>query len=79
MSAHANDIPTDAIDALEETAAADVLRWIMSKQKLTTAIARRFIRSRHKDLADALKELDLVAGVSTYGPGFVPNGRGCIR
>ena len=34
LSAHAELIPTDAVDALDEATAADVVRWIMAKQKL---------------------------------------------
>ena len=72
LSAHAELIPTDAVDALDEATAADVVRWIMAKQKLTTSIAQRFMASRHVELSRALGELDLVAGVSTYGDGFCP-------
>ena len=72
--AHAHLVPTDAIDALDEAPAADLLRWILAKKKLTTAIARKFMASRHRELADALGDLDLVAGVANYGPGFVPSG-----
>ena len=51
-----------------EATAADVVRWIMAKQKLTTSIAQRFMASRHVELSRALGELDLVAGwASTYG------------
>jgi len=55
-----------------EATAADVVRWIMAKQKLTTSIAQRFMASRHVELSRALGELDLVAGVSTYGDGYCP-------
>ena len=72
LSAHAELIPTDAVDALDEATAADVVRWIMAKQKLTTSIAQRFMASRHVELSRALGELDLVAGVSTYGDGYCP-------
>ena len=72
LSAHADQIPTDAVDALDEATAADVVRWIMAKQKLTTSIAQRFMASRHVELSRALGELDLVAGVSTYGDGYCP-------
>lgn len=72
LSAHADLIPTDAVDALDEATAADVVRWIMAKQKLTTSIAQRFMRSRHTELSRALGQLDLVAGVSTYGDGYCP-------
>ena len=44
----------------------------MAKQKLTTSIAQRFMASRHVELSRALGELDLVAGVSTYGDGYCP-------
>jgi hypothetical protein len=72
LSTHAELIPTDAVDALDEATAADVVRWIMAKQKLTTSIAQRFMASRHVELSRALGELDLVAGVSTYGDGYCP-------
>ena len=72
LSQHAELIPTDAVDALDEATAADVVRWIMAKQKLTTSIAQRFMASRHVELSRALGELDLVAGVSTYGDGYCP-------
>ena len=72
LSAHADQIPTDAVDALDEATAADVVRWIMAKQKLTTSIAQRFMASRHVEMSRALGELDLVAGVSTYGDGYCP-------
>jgi hypothetical protein len=58
LSAHADQIPTDAVDALDEATAADVVRCFMA--------------SRHVELSRALGELDLVAGVSTYGDGYCP-------
>eukprot|EP00629_Pelagomonadales_sp_RCC1024_P016385 CAMPEP_0119277626 /NCGR_PEP_ID=MMETSP1329-20130426/17562_1 /TAXON_ID=114041 /ORGANISM="Genus nov. species nov., Strain RCC1024" /LENGTH=154 /DNA_ID=CAMNT_0007278111 /DNA_START=62 /DNA_END=523 /DNA_ORIENTATION=- len=63
LSAHASELGTDAINALDLETAGDLLRWILKKQKLTTPIAKRFISSRHDELAAALKQLDLVAGV----------------
>ena len=74
LSDNARDLGTDAVDALDVAAASDLLRWIVSKQKLTTSIALVFMRSRHTDIAAALGHLDLVAGVDTYGPGYVPSG-----
>jgi hypothetical protein len=76
LSDRAAAVGVDAIDALDAASAADLLRWIVAKQKLTTPIAQRFIASRHEDIAAALRELDLVAGLNVYGPGFVPSGPG---
>ena len=71
LSAHAELIPTDAVDALDEATAADVVRWIMAKQKLDVhRPALHGVASR--GAGRALGELDLVAGVSTYGDGYCP-------
>ena len=72
LSAHAELIPTDAVDALDEATAADVVR-VDHGETLTTPIAQRFMASRHVELSRALGELDLVAGVSTYGDGYLPS------
>ena len=54
--------------------AADVVRWIMAKQKLDVHRPRSATASRHVELSRALGELDLVAGVSTYGNGrYLPH------
>ena len=47
LSAHAELIPTDAVDALDDATAADVVRRTLATQKLTTPIAQRFMASRH--------------------------------
>lgn len=76
LSDVAHELSTDAIDALDLPVAADLIRYIVSKQKLTTPIAMKFMKSRHTDIAAALGHLDLVAGCNTFGPGFVPSGGG---
>ena len=77
LSAHAELIPTDAVDALDEATAADVVRWIMAKQKhgvhrpragvAPVELSRRSASSpgrRHVDPAAALPSLVAGPGMS---------------
>mmetsp|Transcript_6750 Transcript_6750/g.28263 ORF Transcript_6750/g.28263 Transcript_6750/m.28263 type:complete len:83 (+) Transcript_6750:442-690(+) len=72
MSREAHLVSTDVIDAMDDVLATALLRNIMRRHKLNTAIAQQFIASRHAELSDALSRLDLVAGVDAVGPGYMP-------
>ena len=52
--------------------AMDVVSFCLAMIHRPTSTAQRFMASRHVDLSRALGELELVAGVSTYGYGYVP-------
>ena len=62
------------VSPLDEICATALLREIMRRGKLTTPIARVFIGSGHQELAEAVSQLNLFAGIRP-GTGFAPRTR----